>query len=205
MEAVFGTIAGSGWAAGINLYAVVVLLGIFGRTGAIEVPDLLLRTDVLIAAGVLYALEFVADKVPYLDNVWDAIHTIVRPLGAAAIGALLAGADDLTTQLVSAGGSGTLAFVSHATKATTRAAINTSPEPASNIIVSLFEDGLVAGVVALAVFNPVLAAVAVAVLLVAGAVLMVVLWRAAHRALRGIRARIRAGRRADRPHVRPPG
>lgn len=203
MEAAIGTIAGSGWAAGLNLYAVVVLLGLFGRAGAIEVPEVLMRTDVLVIAGVLYAVEFLADKVPYLDNVWDAVHTVIRPLGAAALGALLAG-DELGSQLAGAGGSGVLALISHSTKATSRAAINTSPEPASNIVVSLFEDGLVAGVVALAVYNPVLALIAVVVLLIAGAVLTVFLWKTARRAWRGIRERVRGPRRDDRPHVRPP-
>lgn len=204
MEAALGTIAGSGWAAGLNLYAVALLLGIFGRLGALEVPEVLTRTDVMIAAGVLYAIEFVADKVPYLDNVWDAVHTVIRPLGAAALGALWVGSEDVTTQLASAGGSGVLALISHTTKATSRAAINTSPEPASNIVASLFEDGLVAGVVALAVYNPVLALVAVIVLLIAGTALMVVLWKAARKAWRSLRTRLRGERRSDRPHVRPP-
>jgi hypothetical protein len=193
VEAAVGTIAGAGWASGVNLYAVVALLHLFGRSGAIEVPELLQRTDVLVVAVVLYLLEFVADKVPYLDNVWDVVHTVVRPVGAAAVGAALAGDAVPLDQALSAAGAGGLAFLSHATKATTRAAINTSPEPASNIVVSLLEDGLVAGVVALAVWNPVVAAAAVVVLLLAGAVLLVVLWRTARRAFGTVRERL--GRR----------
>lgn len=198
MEVALGTIAGSGWASGVNLYAVVALLNLFGRAGALELPEVLQRTDVLVVAVVLYLLEFVADKVPYLDNVWDVVHTVVRPVGAAAIGAILAGEATDLDQALSAAGSGGLAFLSHATKATARAAINTSPEPASNIVVSLLEDGLVAGVIALAVWNPVVAVVAVAVLVVAGTALMVVLWKTAKRALATMRER-RRDRRSDRP------
>ena len=75
-----------GWAAGVNAYATVLLLGIFGRLGLGEVPDGLERPEVMIAAGVLYSVEFVTDKIPYVDHVWDAIHTAIRPTIAAVIG-----------------------------------------------------------------------------------------------------------------------
>ena len=145
--ALIGLVAGSGWASGVNLYAVVALLGIYGRLAPGPVPEPLLRTDVIVIALVLFALEFVADKIPYLDSVWDAIHTVIRPLGAVVLGALLSGDAETWQQAVAALGSGGLASAAHLAKATSRAAINSSPEPASNVLVSLFEDGLVAAVV----------------------------------------------------------
>ncbi len=149
-----GLIAGSGWAAGLNLYLVGLLLGTAGRLGWADVPDVLSRPDVMIVSGLLFAVEFAADKIPYLDNVWDAIHTVVRPLGAAALGAVLAGDSESIGAALGAVISGTLALSAHSAKATTRAAVNTSPEPFSNIFLSLFEDGLVAGLVALALLFP---------------------------------------------------
>lgn len=189
MESTLGLVASSGWASGLNLYAVLLLLGLAGRTGFADVPEVLLRTDVLVVAGVLYALEFLADKVPYLDNLWDAVHTVVRPVGAAALGAVLAGEVGSVEQGVSAALSGGLALAGHAAKATTRLAVNTSPEPASNVVVSLLEDGLVAGLVVLAMAYPWVALGVTLVLLVAGSVLMVWLLRAARRGLRRLRER----------------
>lgn len=197
MDAV-GLLAGTGWASGVNLYAVVALLGVVGRTGLADVPVVLTRTDVLAVAVLLYAIEFVVDKIPWLDSAWDALHTVVRPVGAAALGAVLAGDIETVGEVTAALSSGSLALASHAVKATTRAAINTSPEPVSNGLVSLGEDGLVAGVVVLAVTNPVLALVAVAVLLIAGTVTVVLLVRALRRAWRGWRERRQARREADR-------
>jgi hypothetical protein len=180
---VVALVAGSGWASGVNLYLVVVLLGLAGRLGFAEVPAALTRTDVLVVAGVLYALEFVVDKLPWLDSAWDVLHTGIRPLGAAAIGLLLTGEAETWQQVGAALASGGLATASHVAKATTRAAVNASPEPASNAVVSLGEDGLVAVVVALAIANPLLALVVVLALLVGGAALTVVLFSAARRAL----------------------
>ena len=168
-----GLLAGSGWAAGLNLYLVTFLLGLAGRLDWLDVPAVLQRTDVMIAAGILYAVEFVADKVPFLDNVWDAVHTFIRPLGAAAIGYVIAGD---TPSIASAAGaiiSGSLALSAHSAKATTRAAVNTSPEPFSNIFLSLAEDGLVAGLVALAIANPVVTLIVVVALTI-GAVWLTV-------------------------------
>jgi hypothetical protein len=160
----------SGWTSGINAYATVLILGLLGRFAGIEeIPDGLQRTDVLVAAAVLTVIEFVADKIPYVDSIWDGVSTVVRPVAGAAIGALLAGgnADLVTLTLASVGG--VTALVSHLVKAGLRLAINTSPEPASNIGASLVGDVTVAGVTALAVLNPVAAAVLVAILLVVGA------------------------------------
>jgi hypothetical protein len=159
----------SGWTSGINAYATVLFLGLLGRfAGVDEIPSGLERTDVLIAAGVLTVIEFVADKIPYVDSIWDGVSTVIRPIAGAVIGALLAGGngDLLTLTLASVGG--ITALVSHLVKAGLRLAINTSPEPASNIGASLAGDVSVAGVTALAVLNPLVAAVVVAILLVVG-------------------------------------
>jgi hypothetical protein len=169
-----GLLAGTGWAAGLNLYLVTFLLGLGGRLDWLEVPAVLQRTDVMIVAGILYAVEFVADKVPYLDNIWDAVHTVVRPLGAAAIGYVIAGDSSSVAAAVGAILSGSLALSAHSAKATTRATVNTSPEPFSNIFLSVAEDGLVAGLIALAIANPVITLIVV-VLLTVGAVWLTVM------------------------------
>jgi hypothetical protein len=206
--ALVALLAGSGWASGLNVYLVVLLLGLAGRTGLAEVPDALLRTDVLMIAGVIFALEFVVDKVPWLDSTWDAFHTAIRPLGAAAIGLLLTGEAETWQQVTAALGAGGLATAAHAAKATTRIAVNTSPEPVSNSVVSVAEDGLVTLVIALAIANPVLAIAVVLLLVAAGATVTIVLWSAARRALarrrqrRAEQAAARGGRRP--PRVPPP-
>lgn len=163
----------SGWASGVNAYAVVLLLGLFGRFADVEaVPGALQRTDVLVVAAILFAIEAVADKIPYLDSTWDAVHTFIRPVIGAAIGALLAGDATSLEQAVLAATGGATALASHAVKAGVRAAVNTSPEPASNIAVSTAEDLTVAGVITLGVVQPWLAAGLALSLLVIGMVLV---------------------------------
>ncbi|MER7668844.1 DUF4126 domain-containing protein [Kitasatospora sp. NPDC096128] len=164
----------SGLASGINAYAVVLLLGLLGRfAGAESVPHALERTDVLIAAAVLFLLEAVADKIPYVDTVWDVVHTVIRPIAGAVVGVLIASADPGSLSAVAAGAmGGTTALVTHLVKASLRMAVNTSPEPASNIVVSLAEDLSVAGLVTLAIFHPWLAASIGAALLLAGLLLV---------------------------------
>ncbi|MEU2251915.1 DUF4126 domain-containing protein [Nocardia xishanensis] len=159
----------AGWASGINAYAVVLLLGLFGVTGlSDDVPEGLQRTDVLVAAAVLFLVEAVADKIPYLDTFWDTLHTVVRPVAGAVVAALLAGADDSLPQLAAAAVGGTAALVSHLVKAGIRMAINTSPEPASNIVTSALEDLGVAGVITLAIFHPLPAAMIAGTFLLIG-------------------------------------
>jgi hypothetical protein len=190
MVETIGLLAGTGWAAGLNLYMVTFLLGLAGRLDWIDVPAVLQRTDVMIVAGVLYGIEFAADKVPYLDNVWDAIHTFVRPIGAAALGYVIAGDSPSIAAAVGAVVSGALALSAHSAKATTRAAVNTSPEPFSNIVLSLFEDGLVAGIVGLAILNPWITIVVVAVLATLATWLTIRLFGA----IRRVRSRLAARR-----------
>jgi hypothetical protein len=168
----------TGWASGVNAYATVLVLGLLGRYGDVsQVPHSLTRTDVLVAAGILFTLEFVADKIPYVDSIWDAVHTVVRPSIGAVIGALLAGQDTSLSQVFAATSGGVVALVSHLAKAGLRAAVNTSPEPASNVIVSSSEDITVAALVALVTAHPWVSATIAAALLAASVVLVVRLWR----------------------------
>ncbi|MFE7098539.1 DUF4126 domain-containing protein [Streptomyces erythrochromogenes] len=175
----------SGWASGINAYAVVLLLGIFGRTGLTdEVPASLQRTDVLIVAAVLFLCEAVADKIPYVDSIWDGVHTVIRPVAGAVIGALLAGQSGSLSDITAGAVGGTTALASHFVKAGTRMAINTSPEPFTNVAMSIAEDLGVAGLVTFAIFYPVPAAIIAGSLLVVGLAIVVFLWSRIRRFLR---------------------
>lgn len=175
----------SGWASGINAYAVVLLLGIFGATGVTdEVPASLQRTDVLVVAGVLFLCEVVADKIPYVDSVWDTAHTVIRPVAGAVVAALLAGESGSLPELAAGAIGGSTALMSHLVKAGTRMAVNTSPEPFSNIAVSIAEDLGVAGVVTFAIFHPWIAAGIAAALLLLGLVILVFLASRIRRFLR---------------------
>ncbi|MCF6377314.1 DUF4126 domain-containing protein [Nocardioides KLBMP 9356] len=163
----------SGWASGINSYLVVLVLGIADRFGSFtDIPDVLGRWDVLAVAGFLYAMEFIADKIPYIDSTWDAISTAIRPTAGAVIGVLLAGdASSLDQAVLGVVGGGT-ALLSHLVKAGGRLAINASPEPASNVLASLTEDAAVLGVVWFALEHPQAAAAVAGVLLLLGLVML---------------------------------
>ena len=181
----------SGWASGINAYLVVLVLGLIGRFTAVAgIPEGLTRTDVLVVAAVLYLVELVADKIPYFDSLWDAVSTAIRPTVGAVIGLLIAQDAPTLEQAILAACGGAAALVSHLVKGGLRLIVNTSPEPASNITVSVGEDVAVAGVTTLAVLNPGLALAIAALLLVTGILLLVLLWS---RVLRGGR-RLRAWR-----------
>jgi hypothetical protein len=184
-----GLIAGSGWASGLNLYLATLMVGLTGRAGWADIPEVLTRTDVMIVAAVLFVVEFVADKVPFLDNFWDVIHTFIRPIGAAAVGAVIAGESGSVGAAVGGILAGALALDAHAAKASTRIMVNASPEPVSNIAVSLFEDVSVAALVALAVTYPVATVVVVAVLVVAATALTIWLWNAVRRVWWRVKAR----------------
>jgi hypothetical protein len=185
------SLVSAGWSSGVNAYLTLALMSLLGRAGVGDVPEELQTDGVLVAALVLYAIEFVVDKVPLLDSAWDVVHTIVRPAIASAIGVQLGG--DMgavgVEEVFAGGGAGAMAFASHAVKAGIRLAVNTSPEPASNIFVSLLEDGLVAGVTVLALEHPVPAAIIAVVLLVVGIALAIFLIKRIRRAARFLRAR----------------
>jgi hypothetical protein len=177
------------WASGINPYLLVLLMGIAGRLTDWDIPVAFERTDVLIVFAVLALVDTVADKVMWLDSAWDAFNTVIRPLAGAVVAALIASPTvDLPTAVIAAAG-GVVALITHLAKATTRLAVNTSPEPASNVAVSVAEDVAVAGTVVVAIVNPWIAAAIAAVFLVAGAFIAVVLARLARRALRRVRGR----------------
>ena len=166
----------SGWASGVNCYLVVLVLGIADRVGdSASIPDVLGRWDVLAIAGFMYAMEFVADKIPYVDSTWDVVSTLIRPTAGAVIGALLARnvpEDTSLDQIALAGVGGGTALLSHLTKAGIRLAVNTSPEPVTNIGISVLEDLTVLALVAVAVEHPRLAATVAAVILATGLVIL---------------------------------
>lgn len=146
--ATLGRTMGFSLAAGINLYATVAILGLTQRLGWVTLPEQFKVFDhdwVIAVAGVLYVVEFVADKVPWIDSIWDSIHTLIRPVGGALIAvASLGDASPVMTGVIALLG-GTVAASSHATKAGTRVAANASPEPFSNWFLSLAEDAFVIG------------------------------------------------------------
>ena len=178
---------GSSWVSGIRLYAAVATLGLLGRFAHLNLPgELSILTNwwiIGIASG-LFLIEFFADKIPYLDTAWDLVHTAIRPLGGAFVAVASVGDASPAAQGLAALLGGTLAAGSHLTKAGTRAAANTSPEPLSNWLLSLGEDGLVVGLGVLALTHPVAALMVTAVL-----VGLMVLFAAA--IVRAVRSRFR--------------
>lgn len=155
-----GTLAmamGSSWLSGVNLYATVATLGLLGRFANVQLPgslDSLTSWWVIGTAGAMYCIEFIADKIPAVDTAWDALHTFIRVPAGAVLAAASFAKFDSTIQTIALLVGGGLALSSHSTKATTRAAINTSPEPLSNIAASTAEDILAIGGASLAVFYP---------------------------------------------------
>ncbi|HYI36768.1 MAG TPA: DUF4126 domain-containing protein [Thermoleophilaceae bacterium] len=195
MEQVLPLIVATGWASGVNAYATVALMCVCQRADLLELPAAFARTDVLLVSLALFAIEFVADKVPLVDSTWDVVQTAIRPLVGGTIGALLAGEDGATAlvEAGAAGGSGALALASHSAKAGIRLAVNGSPEPFSNVILSLAEDLAVAAVILVATEYPWLAAAVAIVLLTCGVTLALMLARAVRAGLRRLRARRAAG------------
>ncbi|MCA9407557.1 MAG: DUF4126 domain-containing protein [Candidatus Omnitrophica bacterium] len=150
---------GSAWASGINLYLTTAGLGIAHRMGWIELPgsmDTIAHPVIIGLAIILYAIEFVADKVPFVDSAWDSVHTFIRPLGGLVLGYMATADVNPVFQTGAALLTGTIALDSHLTKATSRAAINTSPEPISNSVASVTEDIGVMGAIYLIIKHPVI-------------------------------------------------
>ena len=170
--------AALGWASGIRLYATVLLVGAAGYFGFIDLPQglgVLQHPGVLAASGFMCFVEFFADKIPLVDSIWDTVHTVIRIPAGAALAAGALGGDSQVMGWVAALLGGSLAATSHTAKLTTRAAVNTSPEPFSNIAVSLMEDGFVVFMLWLSVTHPVIFAITLVLTLILAAVLMVVL------------------------------
>jgi hypothetical protein len=166
---------GSSWVSGINLYAGVATLGLLGRFADLNLPgELSVVTNwwVIGTAVVLYSVEFFADKIPFVDSAWDAIHTFIRVPAGAVLAAAAFGDFDKSVQVVAFLLGGGVALSSHGAKAATRAVINTSPEPVSNTAASLSEDVVAVGSIALAPFYPVLVIVVVSVAVI-GSIIIV--------------------------------
>lgn len=151
---------GSAWVSGINLYAVVATLGLLGRFGGLSLPGELsfaANEWVIGVAIALYCVEFVADKIPWLDSIWDVIHTFIRVPAGAVVAATALGDFNKPVQVVAFMIGGGLALSSHGTKATMRALLNLSPEPVTNIVASIVEDVVALLAILIVVFAPLLA------------------------------------------------
>lgn len=160
---------GSSWLSGVNLYATVATLGLLGRFGHVPLPGSLGGLTSWWVIGIalgLYCVEFIADKIPAVDTAWDVVHTFIRVPAGAVLAAASFTTFDSSIQTIALLVGGGLALTSHSTKATTRAAINTSPEPMSNIAVSTAEDVLTVGGASLAVYYP----IAIIVVVVCGVI-----------------------------------
>ena len=169
----------AGWCSGISVYLTVALLGISGRMGWIQLPgemQSLSNILIIIAALAVFAIEFVADKVPYVDSAWDSVHTFIRPLGAAAMGAMAGTEHGPVVQSLAAILTGTLALNTHAVKASTRLAINTSPEPFSNIAASFGENATVIFMFWFFIKHPIWAALLIAGLIVLSILFLRMMW-----------------------------
>jgi Domain of unknown function (DUF4126) len=172
--------AAMGWASGLRLYAVVFLTGLAGFMGWAPLPSglhVLQQPAVLYASGGLLAVEFVADKVPWVDSLWDTVHTFIRIPAGAALAYSVFGGDHASWATIAGLLGGTLAATSHAAKTTTRAAANTSPEPFSNLALSLAGDAFVPAMLWLAWEHPLWFGVVLLLTLAVSIVLIVVLFR----------------------------
>ncbi len=169
-----------GFASGVRLYAVLFIVGLAGFLGWVQLPhglQVLQHPAVLIIAGIMCAAEFFADKIPALDTMWDAVHTFIRIPAGAALAAGTLGTDSATWAVIAALLGGSLAATSHFTKAGTRAAVNTSPEPFSNIAVSASEDVMIGGLMWLVLTFPLVALAIVLLLVLAAAWVLPKLFR----------------------------
>ena len=186
-----GIVLGTGFSSGLNVYATVVTLGLLNRFGFIHLPpslQVLSHSWILGIAAGLFVIEFFADKIPYFDTVWDAIHTFVRPPAAAVLAYASIGDVSPEWRWAAALLAGSVALTSHATKASTRAAVNTSPEPFSNWILSFGEDLLAVWLTWMASAHPLATTIVVVALLVLSAFLIFHLFRFARRAFQRLTA-----------------
>jgi hypothetical protein len=191
-----GLAAGAAFASGLNLYATVAVLGLLHRYEFVTLPaslEVLSSPVVLVVASALYLIEFVADKVPYVDNIWDVVHAFIRPPAAAVFAySAFAGIPEewrITAGLLAGG----IALTSHGAKASTRAAVNASPEPLSNWVLSFAEDALAIGLSWMAITHPAVTLVVVLVLLALSIYLLTRLFRFLRWSIGRLRATPRAG------------
>jgi len=187
MTNLLSAVLGVSFAAGLNTYATVLALGLLHRFEIMQLPrglDVVASTPVIAAAAALYAIEFVTDKIPWVDSVWDGIHTMIRPAAGALLAYGVVGNVDPQWQVIAALAGGSVALTSHTAKASTRAAVNASPEPFSNWILSLLEDALSFTLVWLIASHPLIALVLVLVL---GVAAILVIWKLSQLVRRGFR------------------
>ena len=192
---------GTAWTSGINLYATVAALGIAGRAEMIKLPpdlQVLMHPAVIAVACIMYVIEFFADKVPYVDSGWDVLHTFIRVPAGAILAARSLGDMNPALELVALLGGGAIALAAHGTKATTRLAINASPEPFSNWFASVTEDLAVLGGIWMIFNHPVLMLIMVLSFLALVAWLAPKLFRLAKRGFQALRDRLR-GVKPDQP------
>jgi Domain of unknown function (DUF4126) len=197
-----GFALGTSFASGLNVYATVAAAGLFQRLGIVQLPDalqVLANPFVLGIAIALFVIEFIADKIPYVDSAWDAAHTFIRPPAAAVMAYSAFGQVPEEWKVGAALLAGGVALTSHGAKAATRAAANTSPEPVSNWTLSILEDGLAVFLAWMAAAHPILTA-GIVVVLVILAVLLI--WKL-FGYLRLLRDRLRQWR--SRPTTPPAG
>lgn len=184
---------GTAWTSGINLYATVAVLGIAGRAEMIHLPpglEVLMDPVVIAVACVMYVIEFFADKVPYVDSAWDALHTFIRIPAGAILAARALGPTNPALELAAILAGGTIALAAHGTKATVRLAINVSPEPFSNWAASIGEDLSVLGGIWLVFHHPLVMIVLVLGFLAVAAWLIPKIFRLAKRGFQALRSRV---------------
>lgn len=190
MSSLLALAAALGWASGFRLYIVVFLVGALGASGLVDLPGglhVLEHPAMLFASGGLLFVEFFADKIPGIDSLWDLLQSVLRVPAGAALAASVFGADNATMAAVAALMGGTLAATSQAAKTTTRALINTSPEPLSNVGASFAEDTAAVGAVWLALADPTLFALLLVVVVIVMWVVTWMLWRFLKAAIRKIK------------------
>jgi hypothetical protein len=187
-----GFALGTSFASGLNVYATVAAAGLMQRLGVVHLPEtlqVLAHPIVLGVALTLFVVEFIADKIPYVDSAWDAVHTFIRPPAAAVLSYSAFGNVPEEWKLGAALLAGSVALTSHGAKASTRAAANTSPEPVSNWTLSVLEDGLAVFLVWLASEHPLVTAIIVVLLTILAVLLIRKLWKFARHIVDRVRYR----------------
>jgi hypothetical protein len=187
-----GFALGTSFASGLNVYATVAAAGLMQRLGVVHLPEtlqVLAHPIVLGVALTLFVIEFIADKIPYVDSAWDAVHTFIRPPAAAVLSYSAFGNVPAEWKLGAALLAGSVALTSHGAKASTRAAANTSPEPVSNWTLSVLEDGLAVFLVWLASEHPLVTAIIVVLLTILAVLLIRKLWKFARHIVDRVRYR----------------
>lgn len=205
LDQIAGIIAlsmGVAWASGINLYAAILMLGLMGSSGNMVLPpdlQILMNPLVMFAAGAMYLVEFVADKVPGVDSSWDTLHTFIRiPAGAAMAAGAVGDVDPAVSLAVAIAGGG-LAAGAHATKAGSRVLINSSPEPFSNWIASVAEDLLVIGGLWTALYYPWAFVIFLVIFILLMIWLLPKLWRGIRWMFRSLANLFRGGKKGPPP------